>query len=124
MSEEGERPEGSVATCAWCGELLAAGIPRCGKCGVVVPQGEYERGVLSLAGRNGPERLTAIELRVAVSLNLPIVRHFVQKGVVGSSGYSGHVWLPKRLAGRSFTLIIFDSEPEPDEQVPKYYPDE
>lgn len=117
-------PGGSPEDCAWCGQHLAPETFRCGNCGVVVPTGEYEKEVLNLAKRIGPERLTSVELKVALSLDLPSLRHFVRKGIVGESPYSGHVWLPRRFIGHTFVLIVFDPAPEPEELIPRYDPED
>jgi hypothetical protein len=79
---------------------------------------------LALVKEIGPDRLSEAELQVAHYLGVPSLRNYVRKGVVGTTGYMSHVWLPKRFAGRSFALIVFDPEPEPDEGVPRYDPEE
>lgn len=120
MSQEIIGTADSSGGCTWCGKSLPPGTPRCDSCGVLVPTGSYERELLALVKEIGPDRLREHELQVAHYLGVPSLRNYVRKGVVGTTSYMSHVWLPKRFAGRSFALIVFDPEPEPDEEVPRY----
>ena len=124
MSQDAIRTAESSGACTWCGERPLPGTPRCDSCGVLVPTGSYERELLALVKEIGPSRLSEAELQVAHYLGVPSLRNYVRKGVVGTTGYMSHVWLPKRFAGRRFALIVFDPEPEPDEGVPRYDPEE
>ena len=124
MSQETVITAESSRGCTWCGKCPLPGTLRCDSCGVLVPTGSYERGLLALVKEIGPGRLSEAELQVAHYLGVPSLRNYVRKGVVGTTGYMSHIWLPKRFAGRSFALVVFDPAPEPDEGVPRYDPDE
>ena len=112
--EEGAQ-QGPPEPCMWCGGPVAITELRCPRCDVVVPAGDFERDVILMMKKFGPDRLRMSEIKTAYLLNLPPLRNYVERGQVGQTRYNGHVWLPRHLVGRNFILIVQDEPQGPDE---------